>query len=398
VFFDYDRDGWLDLFVARYVDFDPAVRCTQEGGRRDYCGPQQFAAVHALLYRNERGTSFRDASREAGISGVADAGLGVVAADFDDDGWIDLFVANDADPNHLWINQRDGTFVESAMVLGAAFNEYGVAEAGMGIAAGDVDADGDLDVSITHLIGETNTLFLNQGSSGFSDGTAASGLGPPGALYTGFGNALFDLDNDGDLDTALTNGGVKRRPSPAAGAPEDFWQPYAEPNLFFVNDGRGKFTPFEPRDGAAGIGPWGEVALGRGLLPFDEDRDGDLDLLITAIDAPARLYRNDSGDEGGRGRSWIEIRAIEPTLRREALGAKVTIFAGARRWVRHAIPPGGYLTSTHGWIHLGLGDVTSVDRFEVRWPDGSLESFDGGEARRMVELRRGEGSAVASGG
>jgi hypothetical protein len=302
----------------------------------------------------------------------------VVAADFDDDGWVDVFVANDADPNHLWINQRDGTFVERAMVLGAAFNEYGVAEAGMGIATGDVDADGDLDLFITHLIGETNTLYHNLGPAGFADATAASGLGPPGAAYTGFGTAFFDLDNDGDLDTAVANGGVKRRPSPAEGAPAGFWQPYAEPNLAFSNDGGGKFVM---------LPSWGEVGVSRGLLPFDHDRDGDLDLLITTIDSHARLYRND----GGNASASVEIHALDPQLRREALGAKVTAIAGARRWVRHAISSGGYLTSGHGWIHLGLGEAKSIDRFEVWWPDGTTESFPGATAGTVVELRRGEG-------
>jgi hypothetical protein len=338
--------------------------------------------VSDLLYHNEGGAGtprFRDVSREAGITTVADAGLGVVAADFDDDGWIDVFVANDADPNHLWINQHDGRFEERAMVLGAAFNEYGVAEAGMGIAPGDVDEDGSLDLFITHLAGETNTLYRNLGTAGFADATASSGLGPPGALYTGFGTALFDLDNDGDLDTAVANGGVKRRATVAPGAPAGFWEPYAEPNLLFENTGGGKFALIG--------GDWSHVEVSRGLVPFDFDGDGDLDLLITTIDGPARLYRNDGGDAG----SWIEIRALDPALHREALGAKVTVYAGGRRWVRHAIPPGGYLTSAPSWIHLGLGTLQTVDRFEVRWLDGTVEEFPGGAARRVVELRHGEG-------
>jgi hypothetical protein len=428
-FLDYDRDGLLDLFVARYVDFDPAVRCAQEGGRRDYCGPTQFEAVHDLLYHNEGGGRFRDTSSESGIAALADAGLGVVAADFDDDGWIDVYVANDADPNHLWINRRDGRFAESAMVLGAALNEYGVAEAGMGVVANDVDADGDLDIFLTHLIDETNTLYRNLGAAGFEDATAASGLGPPSAPYTGFGNALADLDNDGDPDVAVTNGGVKRRPSivsrppavsgddpavrgdvpavrgdvpavrgdvpavrgdvPATRGDDAFWRPYAEPSLLFANLGGGVFAPL-PLRGQAAPGPageWGHVAVGRGLVPFDLETDGDLDLLITAIDGPARLYRND----GGNAASWIQIRALDPSLRREALGARVTTRAGDREWVRHALPPGGYLTSGHTWIHLGLGDVQALDGFAVRWPDGTVENFPGTGARRIVELRRGEG-------
>jgi hypothetical protein len=391
-FLDYDRDGFLDLFVARYVDFDPSLRCAQEGGRRDYCGPTQFEGTSDLLYHNEAGRRFRDVSREAGITAVADAGLGVVAADLDDDGWIDVYVANDADPNHLWINQRDGTFEERAMVLGAAFNEYGVAEAGMGVAAGDVDADGDLDLFLTHLIGETNTLYRNLGAAGFEDATAWSGLGPPGAQYTGFGTALFDLDNDGDLDTAVANGGVKRRPAILENAVPALWQPYAEPNLVFENLGDGRFAPLDALPGAATAiapGAWGPIEVSRGLYPFDRDGDGDLDLLITTIDGPARIHRNDGGDAG----SWVELRALDPALHREALGAKVTAVAGERRWVRHAVPPGGYLTGGHGFIHLGLGEVEAIDRFEVRWPDGSAEVFPGSAARRVVELGRGEGEA-----
>jgi hypothetical protein len=329
---------------------------------------------------------------------VADAGLGVVAADLDDDGWIDLYVANDADPNHLWINQRNGRFAERAMVLGAAFNEYGVAEAGMGVAAGDVDDDGDLDIFLTHLIGETNTLYRNLGALGFEDATAASGLGPPGAAYTGFGTALFDLDNDGDLDTAVANGGVKRRPSILGRDVAELWRLYAEPSLLFENRGDGRFAPLAPAGRAeaegsaaapAADGAWGPIEVSRGLYPFDHDGDGDLDLLITTIDGPARLHRNDGGDAG----SWIQIRALDPALHREALGAKVTAYAGGRRWVRHAVPPGGYLTSGHTWIHLGLGGADSIDRFEVRWPDGQVEVFPGSPARRSVELRRDEGGA-----
>ncbi len=393
-FLDYDRDGWLDLFVARYVDFDPGLRCTQEGGRRDYCGPTQFEGVSDLLYRNEGGKRFRDVSREAGITAVADAGLGVVAADLDDDGWVDLYVANDADPNHLWINQGDGTFVESAIVLGAAFNEYGVAEAGMGVAAGDVDSDGDLDLFLTHLIGETNTLYRNVGALGFEDATAASGLGPPGAGYTGFGTALFDLDNDGDLDIAVANGGVKRRPTILDAGATEHWQPYVEPSLLFANRGDGTFatvaaTEAKGEGDAAADGAFGPIEVSRGLYPFDHDGDGDLDLLVTTIDGPARLHRNDGGSAG----SWIEIRALDPALHREAVGAKVTAIAGDRRWVRHAVAPGGYLTSGHTFIHLGLGAIDAIDRFEVRWPDGRVETFPGSAARTVVELRRGEGTS-----
>jgi ASPIC and UnbV len=220
------------------------------------------------------------------------------------------------------------------------------------------------------------------------------------------------------------NGGVKRRPSILGSEVAAHWQPYAEPSLLFENRGDGTFTPLVATGGASGASQaggttgassapqssgamaagagaattmamnaaWGPVEVSRGLYPFDQDRDGDLDLLITTIDGPARLYRNDGGSDSDAG-SWIEIRTLDPALRREALGAKVTAVASERRWVRHAIPPGGYLTSGHTWIHLGLGAIEAIDRFEVRWPDGATEVFPGAAARQTVELRRGEGEA-----
>jgi enediyne biosynthesis protein E4 len=384
VFLDYDRDGLLDLYVTRYVALDPERECALEGGRLDYCGPAQFPGVRDLLYHNEGGGRFREVGREAGIANTALRGLGVVAADLDDDGWIDLYVANDSDPNNLWLNQGDGTFVDDAVLLGVAYNREGVGEAGMGLGLGDADGDGDPDLFVTHLIEETNTYYENLGEAGFEDRTATAGLGVPSVGYTGFGTALADLDLDGDPDIPVVNGGVKHRPSALAGRPGWFWDDYAEPNLLFVNLGDGRFEP-------AASGAFGEpVEVSRGLFPADLDRDGDLDLVVTNVEGPARVYRNPTLP-GEAGPSWLELRLVDPALRRETPGAEVTVRAGDRRWVRDALPAGSYLAGGHPRVHLGLGAAAEVDAIEVRWPDGLVERFPGGAVDRVIELRRGEG-------
>jgi hypothetical protein len=376
VFFDYDRDGLLDLYVTRYVAFDPDRECADEGGRREYCGPTAFPGVSDRLYHNVGGGRFEDTSRAAGITAVEDAGLGVVTADFNDDGWLDIYVANDADPNNLWINQRDGTFVDDAVVLGAAYNLHGLAEAGMGVVAGDTDDDGDLDLFVTHLIRETNILFRNQGAAGFEDATAAVGLGTAALDFTGFGTAFLDYDNDGDLDLAAVNGGVKRRSKPLLPSPGAFWNDYAEPGLLWENRD-GQFTDACPQ-----AGPFcSRMDVSRALIPADFEEDGGVDLLVTSLDAPARIYRNQrpSGD-------WIEIRAEHRELGREALGSRVTCDSGGRRRVRYLLPEGGYLSGSHARARFGLAGASEAE-CEIRWPDGTRERLPPIAAGRVIEWR-----------
>jgi enediyne biosynthesis protein E4 len=386
-FLDYDRDGWLDLFVTRYVDYDPRRVCALEGGRLDYCGPTQFSGVHDLLYRNRGDGTFEDRSREAGIATAQLRGLGVLAADFDDDGWIDLYVANDSDPNNLWINQRDGTFRDDAVLLGAAYNRYGVGEAGMGIATGDLDGDGDLDLVVTHLIEETNTLYENRGALGFEDITAVSGLGLPSLPYTGFGVALFDADLDGDLELAVANGAVKLRPRALGDRPDWFWNDYAEPNLFLLRDGKGRFV--EPSSGAGAFTR--DLDITRSLVASDLDGDGDLDLVASNIEGPARIYRNPLQEQLGEKRRWLEVRPMLPELRREALGARIAVITSAGTRVVHALPPTSYLSGGHARAHLALLPDERVEVFEVRWPDGTSERFAMPGAEGVVTLERGSG-------
>jgi hypothetical protein len=266
------------------------------------------------------------------------------------------------------------------VLYGAAFNRLGTAEAGMGVVSGDADGDAHLDLLVTNLIEETNTFYRNLGGAGFEDATSVSGLASGSMDLTGFGVALFDLENDGDLDVAVTNGGVKRRPSPWSDALEGFWSDYAEPNLLYVNDGQGAFAE-------AALPPFtGTPAVGRSVVAADLDADGDSDLVTTTLDGSARVYRND-----GERRSWIAIAVVDPALRRDAVGAKVTIEAGGKSVVRHVSAAGGYLAGTSPRLHAGLGSIESVDGFVVRWPGGGEERFEGTPARRLVTLRRGKG-------
>ena len=205
-FCDYDDDGYLDIYVTSYVEYNPAVKCFGQDGTHEYCGPQSFPGEADVLYRNSGDGRFRNVSTSSGIRRVEAPGLGVVCQDFSGDGLPDFYVANDGEANQLWVNQGDGTFSEQSILLGTALNGQGETEAGMGLAVGDIDGDEDLDLFVTHLTDETNTLYLNEGMMGFRDGTAHAGLGQPGLAVTGFGTSLIDFDHDGDLDLAVANG------------------------------------------------------------------------------------------------------------------------------------------------------------------------------------------------
>jgi len=391
---DYDRDGYLDLYVARYVAFDPARVCSQHGGRRDFCGPTEFEGLSDILLHNLGGNGFENVSAVAGINAVEDAGLGVVAADFDHDGEVDIYVANDADPNNLWIHQGGGRFLDDGVLQGSAFNRWGNSEAGMGIAVGDADLDLDLDLFVTHLITETNTYYRNLMLPGFEDATIDTELGAASLDLTGFGAAFFDADNDGDLDLAVANGAVKRRPSALAApggatAPFPFWSDYVEPNLFLLNHG-GRFVDASAR------APWTELSLSRALVPADLDRDGDLDLVIANLDGAPRILRNLTIDTGSvsdepAAANWLQVRAFAPRLGREALGARITVRTPDGPRPLHALPPGSYLSAGPATAHLGLGAAEGVQGFEVVWPDGLTERFAGAAANQVVEIIRGEG-------
>jgi hypothetical protein len=394
-FVDYDRDGWLDLVVVNYVNYDPSMRCADTAGRRDYCAPRTFEGTVTKLYRNlgrskagrADGVRFEDVTLKAGLGRTPGPGLGVVCADFNGDGWPDLFVANDGQPNRLWINQRDGTFRDEAVVRGVACNGMGQAEAGMGVALGDVDGDGLFDVFVTHLSEETNTLW-GQGPRGmFQDRTRARGLANRQARGTGFGTVLADFDHDGALDLAVVNGRVYHGPPVDPDRLGPFWSAYAERSQLFVNDGAGRFQDVSARNG-----PFcGTAAVARGLACGDLNGDGALDLLVTTVAGPARLYRNVAPKRG----HWLMVRATDPGAGgRDAYGAEVTVRADGKRWRRWINPGSSYLCSNDPRAHFGLGRADRVDALQVLWPDGTEEVFDGRAADQVVTLRKGEGNAV----
>ena len=379
---DVDRDGWLDLFVVNYVAISDGVTCPDRAGAPEYCGPTAYPGVRDRLFRNLGDGSFRDVSDESGIGARPGRGLGVASIDFDRDGWRDIYVANDGEPNFLWHNLGDGAFEDRALQAGVAVNGAGQPEAGMGVAVGDVDGDGWPDIFLTHLAGESNTLYRNRGDASFVDETAARGLHGPSLPYTGFGTGMPDLDNDGDLDIVVANGRINRAPV-VPGAPEGFLQPYAEPNAVFVNDGSGHFTvPGGPASPLAD-----RPGMSRGLALGDLDDDGKLDLLI--LETGRELRRLES--RGGAG--WIGFSVTDPELGgRDAIGAVLELHLGTvtRRLVVN--PNVGYLSSNDPRIHAGLGDRSRVDSVVVTWPDGGVEAFRDLSAGRYHALRRGEGS------
>jgi hypothetical protein len=385
-FCDLDRDGFLDLYVARYVRFLPERRCYDDAGRDVICGPTAFPPEPDLLLHNNGDGTFTEAAARAGIAEVAAAGLGVLCADWNGDGLPDVYVANDAYANHMWINRGDGTFRDDALLMGVALNLHGQAEAGMGVTAADFDSDGTEDIFITHLRRETNTLYRSLGEGiGFVDATGESGLGDTSMPFTGFGTAALDVELDGDLDLLIVNGRVHQHdPLPGATLPPPL-DGLAEPNLFYLNDGTGRFTPAGPEADTL----CAPIEISRGLAVGDLDGDGDADLLVANIEGPARLYRNDAPERG----HWLAVRAFDPALGRDAIGARVTVRADGRRQVRTINRGNSYLSSSEPVARFGLGQAVRVERVDVLWPDGLRESFPAVEADREIRLERGTGEA-----
>jgi hypothetical protein len=390
-FFDYDRDGWLDLIVVNYLDYDPTKEtCVSPDGHKDFCGPATMPGTCSKLFHNHGATTtappcFEDVSFASGIGRLPGPGLGVVCADFDGDGWPDIFVANDGQPNRLWINRKDGTFVDESVSRGIAYTAMGQAFAGMGIALGDVDNDGLFDVYVTHLTSETNTLWKQESRGQFRDWTRPLGLASGRWRGTGFGTLLADFDLDGALDLAVVNGRVLRG-GPARDSGLGFWETYAERNQLFANDGTGKFRDLSPANPPF-CGRWN---VARGLACADFDDDGAPDLLVTSIGGRARLFRNIAPNRG----HWLKVRGLDPKWDRDAYGAEVRVRSGQREWLRLINPAQSYLSSSSPLAFFGLGTTTRIDAIQVRWPDGSLEEFPGGGVDRSVVLRKGKGRTL----
>ncbi len=383
-FFDYDRDSFLDIYVSRYVRWSAEHTCYSPDGRETFCGPRSFNPAADVLLHNNGNATFTDVSESAGISKTKAAGLGVVCEDLNGDGWADVYVANDAYANCFWTNQHDGTFVDDAIMTGSAYDLNGRPEAGMGVVAGDLDRDGDTDLFMTHLTGETNTLYKNLGGTmGFDDATSVVGLATSSVRYTGFGTAALDAELDGDLDLVVGNGRVSRNNRIDGARPATPWDVFAEPNLFYTNNGSGRFA-LECGSALPFCAP---VEITRGLATGDLDADGDIDLVVTNLRGPARVYRNTAPRRG----SWLMVRAIDPRLHRDAIGARITLVLDSQRLVRTITRAFSYLSSSDPRAHFGVPAGGKPLRIEVDWPDGLREYFPAPKLNALVNLTRGTG-------
>ncbi|HVJ80087.1 MAG TPA: CRTAC1 family protein, partial [Planctomycetia bacterium] len=402
-FFDFDRDGRLDLYVCNYCDYKPPVQCKLNNGRVDYCAPVGFAGTIHRLYRNETRPGakdpseirFRDVTVAAGIAAKPGRGLGALPVDFDDDGWPDLYVANDAERNFAWRNLRNGGFEDAAAELNVAVDGVGRSQASMGLAEGDVDGDGRPDIVATSFRSEY-TILYRAGKHAFEDASARYGLPASTRRYTGFGVALEDFDGDGNLDLVQANGMVTQ-PDAAAGAlpPADplkdpagvaaFWRLYAEPMVFLKGDGR------TFRESLTAAGELAKLhAVARGLAVGDLDGDARPDLVVVPSATPARLFHC-AGNQAGRR---LSLRLVDPNLGgRDALGAKVVACVGEYRRIATLRTASSYQSASEPTIRLGLGKRDGPVRIEVRWPSGdpTPEVFENVPADRPATLRRGEG-------
>ena len=383
---DYDADGWLDLYVACYVDDDRDKECRDAAGRRDFCNPAAYRPVPDVLYHNKGDGTFDDVSGQMLVDQVARRGLGVIAADLDQDGWTDLYVANDGEENFLWLNQEGKGFRELGLLGGCAVNRAGAPEASMGIAVGDVDGDLDLDLLCTHLRQESNTLYRNLGGGMFEDVTPQAGIAAITFPFTGFGTVFTDFDLDCDLDHAVVNGRVVRGTNLRKSVIDPFWDEYAEPNLLFLGDRHGAFIDACDRAGDFCAG----LEVSRSLIPGDVDNDGDVDLLETVVEGRPRLYLH----QVPRAHHFLEVSVVDATLRRDLLGAQVIVEAGGIKQMRDISTAVSYQCSGDSRAHFGLALVDHVDGIEVRYPGGGRERFPGCRADQHLTVRRGTGSAV----
>jgi len=363
-FIDYDHDGDLDLFYTNYVDFsiEKNRECREPAGARDYCDPALYTPVPDRLLRNDGQGRFTDATTAAGIDQAFGSGLGVTSADFNGDHLIDIYVANDGNPNQLWINQGKGRFEDTALASGAALNADGRAEAGMGVTAADFDQDGDHDLFMTHLARETNTLYLNDGKGLFEDATQRFGLAMSSFPFTGFGAAWFDYDADGFLDLFIANGAVTMVES-QRGNP----YPFRQTNQLFHNEVGKRFRDVSGEAGDALT----QADVSRGASFGDIDNDGDIDIVVSNNNGPARLLLNETSNEN----AWLKLRLQSEGPNPEAIGAEVRVTRpDLPSLVRIVRRDGSYLSASDTQLHIGLGSV-EPNQVEVRWPSGEQETF-----------------------
>ncbi len=387
-FADFDGDGKLDLYVANYVDFSFANHkdCkSMGGGEVDYCSPSAYPPVADRLYRNLGDGRYEDVSERSGIAAAKEPGLGVVAADFNRDGKIDFYVANDGKPNFLWLNQGDGRFVDDAVLAGAAVNADGAAEAGMGVAVADFDRSGELDLFITHMRNESNTLYAGVGEGWFEDRSARSGLAASSMAYTGFGTGWFDLDLDGWLDLFVANGAVVREPEPPKA---ELAYPYAQTDQLYLHNGKsGREAAYVEASARAGSALRAR-GITRGAAFADLDNDGDSEIVLSNINGPARILTS----VVPKGRHWIGLELYDRSgkLRLSPLALR-RITSADSGIIGQARSDGSYASANDPRAVFGLGSDEQAQTIEVQWPDGAIERYENLAVDRYHRLQQGQG-------
>jgi hypothetical protein len=383
-FIDYDRDGKLDLFAANYIDFDLADSPVPESGLCRYkgvpvaCGPPGLRGGKNVLYHNKGNGTFEDVSSKSGITGATGTyGLGVSTMDFDDDGWTDLYVANDSNPSTLYRNNHDGTFSDIAVMAGCAYSQDGKPQAGMGVAIGDYDHNGTMDIFKTNFAGDTSTLYANTGKGLCEDRTFQSGVGR-NTRWLGWGVGFVDLDLDGWLDLFLVNGHVY--PEVEQLKTE---MGYRQRKVIYHNLGNGRFEDVTETLGQPVTTP----KAGRGAAFADVDNDGDIDVIVNNVNDTPDFFRTKAPD----GRSWLLVKLVGRTSNRSAIGARVRAVVGEEVQVQEVRGGGSYYAQNDLRVHFGLARAARVDRLDVRWPTGMEESWTDVPVNRIVTLEEGTG-------
>ncbi len=381
-FSDVDRDGFLDLFVTNYVQAEKTNNkfCGKRSPvmLRGYCHPLAYDPSPNVLYRNTGKGTFEDISVKAGVASVRGNGLGVAVTDVNDDGWPDVFVANDGRPNFLFRNLGGGKFEEAGLLAGVSLAADAKPRAGMGTAFGDYDGDGRLDLVVTNHEFEMHSLFRNLGGGVFTDVTLESGIGPLTLPYVGFGVAFVDYDNDGRRDLAIVNGNVVDNIAEFRKGAK-----HAQPSLLLRNAGN-RFQSVGKQAGA----PFAVETVSRALAKGDIDNDGDLDLLITSNGGAVQLLRND----GGHRNNALLVRAVGSAPgNRDGIGARLRLTAGGRTFVDQVTSGSSYLAQNDMRVHFGLGTATKVERLEIAWPDGRMDVLENLPVNHVITVREGQG-------
>jgi hypothetical protein len=363
-FFDYDKDGYLDLYVVNYVDYNinTPIKCKSYDGALDYCSPQAFTASSDSLYHNNGNGTFTNVSAKSGIKDTNQPGLGVVSADFNTDGWMDLYVANDGKPNILWLNNKNGSFTNKALESGVAVNMTGVAEASMGVDAADYDNDGDIDLFMTHLNRQTNTLYVNNGKGWFSDAGVRMGIASSSFKSTGFGTKWFDYNNDGYLDLFSANGAVIKEPKQVLLKSK---LPLKQVNQLWENLGNNRYKEVSKLQSPSFLRP----SVSRGAAFGDIDNDGDIDIVVSNNSDRPMILMNQNKTTN----NWIGFKLLRTDINREDTGAVIIVSLSNKKIYRQLKTDGSYASAHDSRIVIGIGKTSNIDSVKIVWSDGTQQ-------------------------